>query len=68
MPSFVGLTVEQAIAQANDLGVELKEASVESNRWEVGLVADTEPPTDTPIRPGARVTIFVSAAASAASG
>ena len=68
MPSFVGLTVDQAIDQANDLGVELKEVAVESSRWGVGLVADTDPPTDTPIRPGDRVTIFVSTGPAAASG
>ena len=60
MPSFVGLTVDQAIAQANELGVELVHGEVASTHWDAGLVADTTPPTDTPIRPGDEVTIYVS--------
>jgi len=60
MPSFVGLTVDQAIDQANDLGVKLEQESVASSRWELGLVADSEPPTDSPIRPGDVVTVYVS--------
>ena len=60
MPSFVGLTVNQAIAQANNLGLELRQEQDFSERYDEGFVVHTEPPTDTPVEPGDSVTIVVS--------
>ena len=60
MPSFVGLTLDQAIEQANDLGVELHHENTHSDRYEPGFVVDTQPPTGAPIRPGDTVTIVLS--------
>ncbi len=60
MPSFVGLTVSQAIGQANDLGLKLLQEQAFSERYEEGFVVHTEPPTDSPVEPGDSVTIVVS--------
>jgi serine/threonine protein kinase/beta-lactam-binding protein with PASTA domain len=60
MPSFVGLTLDQAIDQAQTLGLILARDETYSDTFPEGQVVDTDPPTDTPVRAGDRVTVVVS--------
>ena len=60
MPSFVGLTVDQAIDQANELGLGLTREEAYSERYDEGFVVHTEPPTDALVEPGDELTIVVS--------
>jgi serine/threonine-protein kinase len=60
MPSFVGLTLDQAIDQAESLGLVLARDEAYSETYPESQVIDTDPPTDTPVRRGDTVRVVVS--------
>jgi serine/threonine-protein kinase len=60
MPSFVGLSLDQAIDQAESLGLILARDEAYSETYPEGVVVDTDPPTDTPVRSGDTVRVVVS--------
>jgi len=60
MPSFVGLTLDEALAQADELGLVVTQEQANNDIYEQGFVFDTSPPTDTPISEGDPLTLVLS--------
>lgn len=60
MPSFVGLTLENALAQADELGMVVVREEAPSELYDEGFVIDTTPPTGAEVSPGDPLTLVVS--------
>lgn len=60
LPSFVGLTLEAALAQADELDLVVTRDTASSDRYDEGFVVDHNPPTGAMFRPGDDITLVVS--------
>ncbi len=63
LPDLVGRSGEEAAELAAELGLSVSEASAHSDRYEAGVVVDTDPPVGAMVAPGDEVTIVVSSGA-----
>jgi serine/threonine-protein kinase len=61
MPSFVGLTLEAALDQAEELGLVANQDEAFNELYDAGFIVDTMPPTGGLVGRGDRVTLVVSA-------
>ncbi|MCP3993230.1 MAG: PASTA domain-containing protein [Actinomycetia bacterium] len=60
LPSFVGLSLEVALAQADELGLVVTEEEAYNEIYDEGFVFDHTPPTDAPFTPGDELTLVLS--------
>ena len=60
MPSFVGLSLDRALRQAEELGLVVIEDEGFSERYDTGMIIHTEPPTDALVKPGDELVLVVS--------